>query len=154
MTSDTQRQTSRVEQAVACFQEGFSCSQAVLVTFAPQLGLDRDLALKVSGAFGAGMGRMGETCGAVTGAFMVIGLLHGRIRAEDQETKEKAYALVAELADQFRQRHGSLKCRELLGCDLGTPEGQQYAHDHGLSATRCTMFVRDAAEIVERMLGC
>ena len=154
MTSDTQRQTSRVEQAVACFQEGFSCSQAVLVTFAPQLGLDRDLALKVSGAFGAGMGRMGETCGAVTGAFMVIGLLHGRTRAEDQETKEKAYALVAELADQFRQRNGSLKCRELLGCDLGTPEGQQYAHDHGLTATRCVKFVRDAAEIVERMLGC
>ena len=153
MTSDTQRQTSRVEQAVACFQEGFSCSQAVLATFAPQFGMDRDLALKVSGAFGAGMGRMGETCGAVTGAFMVIGLLHGRTKAKDQETKEKAYALVAKLADQFRQRNGSLACRELLGCDLGTPEGQQVAHDHGLSATRCTVFVRDAAEIVERMLA-
>ena len=153
MTRDAHRQTDRVEQAVACFQEGFSCSQAILSTFAPQLGLDRDLALKVSGAFGAGMGRMGETCGAVTGAFMVIGLLHGRTKAENQETKEKAYALVAELADQFRQRNGSLKCRELLGCDLGTPEGQQYAHDHGLTATRCVKFVRDAAEIVERMLA-
>jgi C_GCAxxG_C_C family probable redox protein len=153
MTSDTRRQTDRVEQAIACFQEGFSCSQAVLSTFAPRLGLGRDLALKVSGAFGAGMGRMGETCGAVTGAFMVIGLLHGRTKAEDQETKEKAYALVAELADQFRQRNGSLACRELLGCDLGTPEGRQNAHDHGLSATRCVKFVRDAAEIVERMLA-
>jgi len=153
MTRDTRRQTDRIEQAAACFQEGFSCSQSVLATFAPQLGMDRDLALKVSGAFGAGMGRMGETCGAVTGAFMVIGLLHGRTKAEDQETKEKAYALVAELADQFRQRNGSLKCRELLGCDLGTPEGQQYAHDHGLTATRCVKFVRDAAEIVERMLA-
>jgi C_GCAxxG_C_C family probable redox protein len=153
MTSDTRRQTGPVEQAVACFQEGFSCSQAILATFAPQFGLDRDLALKVSGAFGAGMGRMGETCGAVTGAFMVIGLLHGRTKAEDQETKEKAYALVAELADQFRRRNGSLACRELLGCDLGTPEGQQYAHDQGLAATRCAKFVRDAAEIVERMLA-
>jgi C_GCAxxG_C_C family probable redox protein len=118
MTSDTRRQTDRVEQAIACFQEGFSCSQAVLSTFAPQLGMDRDLALKVSGAFGAGMGRMGETCGAVTGAFMVIGLLHGRTKVEDQETKEKAYALVAELAEQFRQRNGSLACRDLIGCDL------------------------------------
>ena len=153
MTGDPQRQTGRVEQAVACFQEGFSCSQAVLSTFAPQFSLDRELALKVSGPFGAGMGRMGDTCGAVTGAFMVIGLLHGRTKAEDQETKEKAYALVAELAGQFRQRNGSLACRELLGCDLGTPEGQQYAHDHGLSATRCARFVRDAAEIVERMLA-
>jgi C_GCAxxG_C_C family probable redox protein len=153
MTSDTRRQTDRVEQAIACFQEGFSCSQAVLSTFAPQLGMDRDLALKVSGAFGAGMGRMGETCGAVTGAFMVIGLLHGRTKVEDQETKEKAYALVAELAEQFRQRNGSLACRDLIGCDLGTPEGRQHAHDHGLSATRCVKFVRDAAEIVERMLA-
>ena len=153
MTATHQHQTSRVEQAVACFQEGYSCSQAVLATFAPQLGLDRDLALKVSGPFGAGMGRMGGTCGAVTGAFMVIGLLHGRTKAEDQETKEKAYALVAELAAQFRQRNGSLTCRDLLGCDLGTPEGQQVAHDRGLSATRCVKFVRDAAEIVERMLA-
>jgi len=153
MTGDAQRQAGRVEQAVACFQEGFSCSQAVLVAFAPQFGMDRDLALKVSGAFGAGMGRMGDTCGAVTGAFMVIGLLHGRTKAEDQETKEKAYALVAELADQFRQRNGSLACRELLGCDLGTPEGRQVAHDLGLSATRCVKFVRDAAEIVERILA-
>ena len=153
MTSDTPQQTSRVEQAVACFQEGYSCSQAVLATFAPQLGLDRDLAFKVSGPFGAGMGRMGETCGALTGAGMVIGLLHGRTKAEDQETKEKAYALVAELTEQFRQRNGSFKCRELLGCDLGTPEGRQFAQDHGLSATRCVEFVRDAAELVERMLG-
>ncbi len=153
MTGDAQRQARRVEQAVACFQEGFSCSQAVLSTFAPQFGLDRELALRVSGPFGAGMGRMGDTCGAVTGAFMVIGLLHGRTKAEDQETKDKAYALVAELAGQFRQRNGSLACRELLGCDLGTPEGQQYARDRGLSATRCAKFVRDAAEIVERMLA-
>jgi C_GCAxxG_C_C family probable redox protein len=153
MTSDIRGQASRVEQAIACFEEGFSCSQAILSTFAPQLGLDRDLALKVSGAFGAGMGRMGETCGAVTGAFMVIGLLHGRTKAEDQEAKEKAYAVVAEVADRFRQRNGSLACRELLGCDLGTAEGQQYAHDHELYATRCVRFVRDIAEIVESMLA-
>lgn len=161
MTSDARqsplsgdlRQTSRVEQAVASFQEGYSCSQAVLSAFAPQLGLDRDLALKISGPFGAGMGRLGETCGAVTGTFMVIGLLHGRTKADDQDTKERAYALVAELAGQFSQRNGALKCRELLGCDLGTPEGRQYAQDHELSATRCVNFVRDAAEIVEGMLA-
>ena len=153
MTAAFQQQKSRVEQAVACFQEGYSCSQALLSTFAPQFGLDRELALKISGPFGAGMGRMGDTCGAVTGAFMVIGLLHGRTQAGDQETKEKAYALVTELANQFRQRNGSLACRDLLGCDLSTPEGRQYAHDHGLPATRCVDFVRDAAEIIDRMLA-
>src|SRR5690606_21185680 len=102
------------------------CSQAVLTAFAPELGLDRDSALKVSGTFGAGMGRLGEVCGALTGAFMAIGLKYGRVRANDEEMKEKAYACVMQVADEFRRRHGSLRCRELLGYDLGTPEGRQY----------------------------
>ena len=65
---------SIADQAIACFDDGFSCSQAVFSVFAPQLGLDRVAALKVAGAFGGGMGRMGETCGAVPGALMVSGL--------------------------------------------------------------------------------
>ena len=64
----------RSKHAVSCFKDGFSCSQALLSTYGDQFGLNHELALKVSGAFGGGMGRMGETCGAVTGAFMVIGL--------------------------------------------------------------------------------
>jgi C_GCAxxG_C_C family probable redox protein len=78
---------NKVERAVYCFNQGFSCSQAVLSTYGPKFELDPELALKVSGAFGAGMGRMGETCGAVTGAFMVIGLKYGKTRVEDEETK-------------------------------------------------------------------
>ncbi len=144
---------SRADLAVALFQAGFSCSQAVLAAYAPELGLDRDLALKVAGAFGGGMGRLGEVCGAVTGAFMAVGLLHGRTRADDQETKERAYALVADLGGQFRRCHGSLLCRELLGCDLGTPEGRQYAADQNLSATLCIHFVRTAAEALESLLS-
>lgn len=65
------------ERAVACFKEGFSCSQAVFSTFAPQLGLECELALKVAGLFGGGMGRLGEVCGAVTGALMALGLKYG-----------------------------------------------------------------------------
>ncbi len=143
---------SRVEQAVACLQEGFSCSQAVLSAYAPQFGLDRELALKVAGAFGGGMGRLGEVCGAVTGALMAIGLKHGRIRADDEETKEQAYALVVEFANRFRQRNGSLLCRELLGHDIGTPEGRKYIQEMGISAALCPKLVRDAAEIIEEIL--
>ncbi len=143
---------NRVENAVSCFKEGFSCSQAVLSAFAHQFGLDRETALKVAGAFGGGMGRMGETCGAVTGAFMVIGLKYGKTRAEDEQTKEKAYSLVKEFVEKFKSRNGSIVCRELLGCDLSTPEGAQIAKEKNLTTTVCPKFVQDAAEIIEQIL--
>lgn len=143
---------SESDQAVAYFRQGYSCSQAVLAPFATRLGLDRDLAFKLSTTFGGGMGHIGETCGAVTGALMVIGLAYGRTRADDQETKARAYELVAEFAAAFKQRHGSLHCTELVGYDLSTPEGRQQVQDQGLGEKLCTQFVHDAAEIVQDML--
>ncbi len=143
---------NRVERVLSCFEEGFSCSQAMLSTYGPELGLDRETALRVATAFGGGMGRMGATCGAVTGAFMVIGLKYGRTRVEDEETKEKAYSLVREFADRFESRNGSIVCTELLGYDIGTPEERELAREQGLFATLCPRLVRDAAEIIERIL--
>ena len=139
---------NRGERAASHFEEGFSCSQSVLSAYGPDLGLDRETALKVATGFGGGMGHMGETCGAVTGAFMVIGLKHGRIRAEDEETRDKAYSLIAEFAERFKSRNGSMVCRELLGCDIGTPEGLELAREKNV----CPGFVRDAAEIIEEIL--
>ena len=142
----------KVERAVSCFKEGFSCSQALLSTYGAQFGLNREMALKVSGAFGGGMGRMAETCGAVTGAFMVIGLKYGKTRVEDEQTKEKAYSLVKEFVDKFKSRNGSIICRELLGCDISTPKGMTLAKEKKLIATLCPKFVQDAAEIIEQIL--
>ena len=143
---------SNVEIAVASFKEGLSCSQAVLSAFAPGLGLDRQTALRVAAAFGGGMARMGQTCGAVSGALMVIGLKHGHVAAQDKAAKEKTYALVREFVDQFRARNGSLLCRELLGYDIGTTEGMQLILEKGLTASICPRLVRDAAEILERLV--
>lgn len=143
---------SRVEQAVSCFKEGFSCSQALLSTYGVEFGLDRETALKVSGAFGGGMGRMGETCGAVTGAFMVIGLKYGNTRVDDRQAKEKTYSLVKEFVEKFKSRNGSIACRELLGCDISTPEGMEIAKEKNLFATLCPKLVSDAAEIIEQTL--
>ncbi len=143
---------NRVERAVSCFKEGFSCSQAMLSSYGPQLGLNHELALKVSGAFGGGMARMGETCGAVTGAFMVIGLKYGKTKFEDEQAKEKTYSLVKEFVDRFKSRNGSIVCRELLGCDISTPEGRDLAKEKNLFATLCPKFVQDAAEIIEQIL--
>lgn len=136
----------RVEEAVSCLKEGFSCSQAVLSAYGTEFGLDREIALKVSGAFGGRMGRMGGTCGAVTGAFMVIGLKYGKTEAEDNQTREKAYSLVRGFVAEFESRNGSVICRELIGGDIGTPEGMKTARNV------CPKLVTDAAEIIERLL--
>lgn len=141
-----------VRRAVGCFEEGFSCSQAILSAYGPQFGLEPETALKVAGAFGGGMGRLGEVCGAVSGAFMVIGLKYGKTRAEDEETKEKAYSLVQEFADRFSSRNGAIRCRELLGCDISTPAGRASAKEKELFTTLCPKLVQDAAEIVEQVL--
>lgn len=141
----------KVEQAVACFNEHFNCAQALLSVYAPDLGMARDTAFRIATAFGGGMGRMGETCGAVTGAFMVVGLKYGRDKADDKQSKERTYELVKEFVNRFVSRHGSILCRELLGCDLSTPEGRQFAKDHKLVESVCPQYVRTAAEIIEEI---
>lgn len=143
---------SRAEEAVSCFNGGFNCSQAVLSTYSEQLGMDKEIAFKVACAFGAGMGRMADTCGAVTGAFMVLGLKYGKFTADDEAAKEKTYALVSEFTRRFKARNGTIVCKELLGADMSTPEGMKYAKEHKLAAKLCPKFVNDAAEIVEEML--
>ena len=142
----------KVEAAVACFKEGFNCSQAILSTYGVAFGLEGPTALKAASAFGAGMGGLGEVCGAVTGALIVIGLKHGRTEARDKEAKEKTNALVRDFAGRFRSRHRSLLCRELLGCDLTTPEGVAAARQKGYFTELCPRFVRAAAEILENVL--
>jgi C_GCAxxG_C_C family probable redox protein len=143
---------SRVEGAVACFGERFNCAQAVLTAYAGELGLDRETALKIASPFGAGMARMGETCGAVTGAFMAIGLKHGRTKADDEAAKEKTYELMHEFVKRFRERNTSILCNVLLGYDVSTPEGRKSAEEQDAYANVCPRYVRDAAEILEEIL--
>jgi C_GCAxxG_C_C family probable redox protein len=142
----------KVETAVGRFREGFNCSQAILSTYGAPFGLEGETALKAAAAFGAGMGGLGEVCGAVTGALIVIGLKHGHVQAGDRETKEKTYALVRDFTGRFRAQQGSLLCRELLGCDLTTPEGVAAARQKGCFTEMCPRFVRTAAEILEDVL--
>jgi C_GCAxxG_C_C family probable redox protein len=142
----------KIDQAVACFGNGFSCSQAVFSTYAEELGLDKETALKISGAFGGGMAGMADTCGAVTGAFMAIGLKYGKTKLDDEEAKKKTYSLVAEFVERFKARHSSIVCRELLGCDISTPEGKRTFEDNKLKDAKCRKFVQDAAEILEEIL--
>jgi C_GCAxxG_C_C family probable redox protein len=143
---------SRIDDAVACFNCGFSCSQAVFSTYAEQLGLDKQTALKISGTFGGGMAAMGDTCGAVTGAFMVIGLKYGKSKPDDEEAKQRSYGSCKEFVAKFNARHGSIVCRELAGCDISTPEGKREFDEKRVGSTLCPKLVHDAAEILEAVL--
>jgi C_GCAxxG_C_C family probable redox protein len=98
------------------------------------------------------MARMGATCGAVTGAFMVIGLKYGKAKTEDECARDKTYELVGEFAAKFKDRHGSIVCKELLGYDLSNPQEGEAAKKQGLFDTLCPQFVRDATEILEDIL--
>ncbi len=143
---------SHVERAVRRFAEGFNCSQAIISAYAEPLGLEEEIALKIAAGFGGGMGRLGRTCGAVTGAFMVLGLRYGR-NSPDQAAKERIYARIREFADRFNARNASLTCKGLLGVDISTPEGHELARKKQLFTTVCPRFVRDAAEVLEEMLA-
>jgi C_GCAxxG_C_C family probable redox protein len=143
---------TKPEAAVATFRQHFNCSQAVLSAFAEELGLNRDAALRVAAGFGGGMGRMGATCGAVTGAIVALGLKYGATRSDDLAAKEKTHELVRELARRFQQQHGSLQCRELIGCDISTPENYQRARQQQVFVNLCPNYVRAATAIAEQLL--
>ena len=144
---------TRADDAVDCFDRGFNCAQAVLSAFCEQFGMSKEQAFKASCAFGAGMGRTSCTCGAVSGACMAIGLKYGMYKEGDAAAKEKTYALTQEFTRRFKARNGSVLCTELLGCNLGTPEGMKAMKEQNLHKTMCTKLVRDAAEIVSDFLS-
>jgi C_GCAxxG_C_C family probable redox protein len=148
--AETDHNTHRTDLARSRFGAGFSCSQSVLSAFASDLGLELDAALRVSAAFGGGMGRTGRTCGAVTGALMVLGLRYGATRP-DSAAKERTYAMVREFVARFEARHGATACADLLGVNIGTPEGQAAAREANLFKAVCPELVASAATILEEM---
>jgi C_GCAxxG_C_C family probable redox protein len=139
------------DTAVELFQGGCACSQAVLSAFAARFGLDPGEARRVATCFSGGM-RRAETCGAVTGALMVIGLTVTAEACRTADGRGPAYTAAAAFTDAFRQAHGTLECRTLLGCDISTPAGKRFADEQHLFKTRCPVFVRMAAEWLETSL--
>ena len=142
------------ELAVRTFQEGCNCAQSVLYPFCAELGLDPGTALKVASGFGGGMGRTGEVCGAVTGAILAIGLRYGGREKGDRAALETVYAKTRELILQFKRKHGTALCRELLGgCDLSTEEGHRAFKERDLRNKTCRPCVETAAALLEELLA-
>jgi len=132
------------------FNNGYNCAQSVLTPFAIQMGIDVSSIMKLASGFGAGMGRLQETCGAVTGAYMVLGLKYGN-RIPDDNSNEKIVGLIQEFTKRFRDEHKVASCRELLNCNLKTPEGQQYFTDNDLYKNVCSKCVNTAVTILEEL---
>jgi C_GCAxxG_C_C family probable redox protein len=130
-----------------------NCAQAVLSAFCGELGLEKTTALRVALAFGAGMGRTGNICGAVTGSYMVLGLRPYHELNTPTERKEKVYSLVNEFNHRFMTLNKSLNCTDLLGCDLSKPEGLAAARSQKIFASACPKFVADAVNILEEMVS-
>jgi C_GCAxxG_C_C family probable redox protein len=137
------------EIAGSVFSQHYNCSQSVFSAFAEQLGMDQETALKLASPFGGGVARRGEICGAVSGALLALGLARG---AQLPAEKEGIYRLSQEFMRLFEEKHSTILCRDLIECDLSTPAGYQAATDKRVFITICPVLVRDAVEIVQKLL--
>ena len=142
---------THVDKALELFSQKYHCSQAVLAAFAEELGITREQALKLGGCFGGGMCK-GEVCGACTGALMVLGLKYGQCEIGDTESKAKTSEVTVKFLEAFRSENGSYMCRELLGCDLSTPEGKAHAAENNLFTEFCPKMVASAVMLAEQLL--
>ena len=142
------------EEAKALFEQGYNCAQAVVCAFAPEMGLTRETAARLASAFGGGLGRLRETCGTVSGMAFVIGMLRGYQDPQDIAGKKETYALMQTLAGRFREKNGSLICRELLGLDKaeGSPEPSPRTPEY-YRKRPCGELARCAAAILEEELN-
>lgn len=125
----------------------YNCAQTVFSLFAEDVGLDESTALKISSCFGGGM-NCAETCGAVTGSYMVIGMKHGHFTS-NPVAKAKTKELVKQFNEKFKAAHGSLICKQLTGFDISTPEGAAAAGANHIHDTKCTEFIKTACNLLE-----
>lgn len=139
---------NRIERAVEYFKSGYNCSQSVVAAFADMYGYTEEQALRMSASFGGGIGRMRQTCGAACGIFMLAGLEKAAIDGKDRQGKAANYALVQELAEEFKKRNGSLICAELLGLKKAEGSAIPEARTEQYYAKRpCLKMVEEAAII-------
>ena len=131
----------QVKKASDFFGNGLYCSQAVLGAFCEKYGVDEKLAFKISCGLNSGV-RCADVCGAVSGAILVIGLKYG-------DDKDVCNLKTEEYIKTFKEKNGSIICRDLLGCDISTPDGKEKAITENLFSTRCMDMVISAAQILD-----
>ena len=133
--------------------ESYNCAQSVAAAYAGDYGLDTDRALQVAVGFGGGMGRVQDVCGAISGAIVILGLSSGFKKGDGRDKINSVYSKVHRLIDEFTAREGTIKCRELLGCDLTSEEGHKYFVDHKLREKKCGEYIRLCCELLDKYLA-
>jgi len=141
--------TDSIQIANERFAQGLNCSQAVLSGFASQCGLSDEVALQIASPFGGGIARQGQVCGALTGALMALGLQRGNLTPDG---KDETYRIAEEFINRFKQRYGTILCRELVGYDISTAEGLQAARDNKVFAAICPGLVEGTARLLVEFL--
>ena len=130
---------------------GQDCGQVVLAHYADRIGISEDDLNRAAAAFGGGIG-IGEACGAVAGARMVLGFIYGHKGPDDMEQRDLMTAKRAEFLEKWREKHDTCRCNDLLGHDIGTQEGFQAILEAGLLFDYCPELVMDAVAILDGML--
>jgi len=143
----------KIEKAIVTFRSGYNCAQSVVMTFANELAFDESQASAISVGFGGGMGRMQEKCGAVTGAFMVLGMYNSKKHADNLNRKTESYAMIQKFDDKFKSIHGATDCRTLIGCDIKSDEGHRLAKENNLFEKICEKCLADSVRIVDELIG-
>ena len=139
------------EKAAELFLEGYNCAQAVAVAFCDVTGLDEKTTAKMVSAYGGGMGRLREVCGAVSGMFFILGYLYGYNTPDDGE-KKRLYCQVQELAEKFRAQNGSIVCRELLDNPPTDPNPSPRTAEY-YAKRPCVRMVMTAAQLMDNFIA-
>ena len=140
-------------EAQRLFLEGYNCAQAVFCAFRDVTGMELDEAARLSSSFGGGMGRLREVCGTVSGALMALGAARGYADPGDPETKRLHYLAVQEFARRFKEKNGTIICRELLKGVPVVPGSVPEERTAEFYARRpCLRLVKEAAGILDMML--
>lgn len=129
------------ENALNLFNSGYNCAQSVLIAFSELLKIDKKTAGNIASGFGAGMGRLQNTCGAVTGAYMVIGLYANN---ENNDNIEDTYQKIQQFDKNFTQKNGTTICQALINCDLKTTEGKTRFKEKNLKKAVCENCIKDS----------
>ena len=140
------------EKAADLFMQGYNCAQAVAVAFCDVTGLDEKTTAKTVSAFGGGMGRLREVCGAVSGMFFVLGHLYGYDTPGDDREKMQLYARVQELAAKFKAQNGSIVCREILKNPPTDPKPSPRTAEY-YAQRPCVVMVMTAARLMDEFIA-
>lgn len=143
----------REEKAAELFKKGYNCAQAVAAAFCEETGLSEEQTAKLVSGFGGGMGRMREVCGAVSGMVFVLSALEGYSDPNEKDGKRDLYATIQRLADKFKEKEGSLICRDLLkgtGADASPTPDERNAEYY--KTRGCVGCVECAAGILDEYL--